>query len=347
MHVVLGTGEQETYRPADFAAFYRRARQRLEAAVAEPRDTYPWKVEHCTICRWWQVCRDRWRDDDHLLLVANIRRAQIERLNAVGIATLEALGETPAGTAVPRIAPTSFEALRHQASLQLAARTGPHRYELLEPAERRGLGLLPEPSPGDLFYDIEGDPWWEPGRGLEYLHGITDAERRFTAVWAHDRDEERRAIEAVIGRFHAALAEHPGMHVYHYGSYDASALKKLTALHGILEDELDELLRREVFIDLLTVTRQALRISYPSYSIKDVRRFFMEASAEVEGGAEALVLYEQWMADARRRGARRRSSSTTRRTASRTSCSATGSSSGVGRRKGSSASRSPGARHPR
>src|SRR5439155_13269347 len=129
------------------------------------------------------------------------------------------------------------------------------------------LELLPPPSAGDLFYDIEGDPFFEPGRGLEYLHGITDAERGFTAIWAHDRAEERRALEQVIRLFHERLVEHPDLHVYHYASYETTVLKRLTAEHGILEDELDELLRREVFVDLYTVTRQALRISYPSYSI--------------------------------------------------------------------------------
>ena len=87
------------------------------------------------------------------------------------------------------------------------------------------------------------------------------------------------------------------MHVYHYASYETAALKRLSAEHGIGEDALDELLRREVFVDLYTVTRQALRISYPSYSIKKVREFFMDASAELEGGEDAIVLYEQWIAE--------------------------------------------------
>jgi hypothetical protein len=30
--------------------------------------------------------------------------------------------------------------------------------------EKRGLGLLPVPSAGDLFYDIEGDPFWGSAR---------------------------------------------------------------------------------------------------------------------------------------------------------------------------------------
>ena len=298
MRVVLGTGEDEWFRPADFAAFYRRARARLEQAIETRADVYPYPVYQCGLCAFKPLCDERWDRDDHLVRVAHIRRDQIERLSAAGISTLEALGDTPPGTAIPHLAEATFEALRHQASLQLAARrTGVARYELLPPAERRGLALLPKPSPGDLFYDIEGDPWFEPGRGLEYLHGITDAEGRFTAIWAHDRDEERRALERVVGRFHEALAAHPDLHVYHYASYEKTALRRLTAEHGVLEDSLDELLRREVFVDLLTVTRQALRSSYPSSSIKKVREFFMDASEELGGGGDAIVEYERWLAE--------------------------------------------------
>jgi uncharacterized protein len=271
---------------------------RLEAAIFERADAYPYPVEHCDVCAFAQLCNERWDADDHLVRVARIRRDQIERLSLAGITTLEGLGDAPPATKVPHMSAATFETLRHQAELQLSARrTGEQRYELLEPLERRGLALLPEPSPGDLFYDIEGDPYWEPGEGLEYLHGITDAERSFTAIWAHDRDEERQALERVIGRFHERLAAYPDMHVYHYASYETSALKRLSAEHGVLEDELDELLRREVFVDLYTVTRQGLRISYSSYSIKKVRVFFMTASEELEGGGDAIVEYERWLSE--------------------------------------------------
>ena len=87
------------------------------------------------------------------------------------------------------------------------------------------------------------------------------------------------------------------MHVYHYAAYETTALKRLVAEHGILEEELDQLLRRETFVDLYTVTRQALRISYPSYSIKKVREFFMEATEELGGGDDAIVAYERWVAE--------------------------------------------------
>jgi len=299
MHVVLGTGVRETFRPADFGAYFRHARSRLLQAIERRPETYPWKVEHCGFCAFSPICNDRWDRDDHLLRVANIRRDQIERLTASGISTLEALGDTLPGTPVPRIAPQTFDTMRHQAELQLwARRNDDHRYDLLPPEEGRGLALLPAPSPGDLFFDIEGDPFYEADRSLEYLFGVTSLqyrEPRFRAIWGYDRAGEKAALEQAIDLFTERLREDPGMHVYHYASYETTALKRLVAEHSTREEELDELLRREVFCDLLAVVRQSLRISYASYSIKKVREFFMEAEAELGGGDDAIVLFERWL----------------------------------------------------
>jgi uncharacterized protein len=58
--------------------------------------------------------------------------------------------------------------------------------------------LLPEPDKGDLFFDFEGDPLWsDDGHewGLEYLFGVLDTADGFHPLWAHDRPQERRALE--------------------------------------------------------------------------------------------------------------------------------------------------------
>ncbi len=88
----------------------------------------------------------------------------------------------------------------------------------------------------------------------------------------------------------------PGMHVYHYAPYEATALKRLMGEHGTREDELDDLLRGEVLVDLYRVTRQALRASVASYSIKDVEELYgFERTAEVSGGSESVVAFEEWL----------------------------------------------------
>ena len=42
----------------------------------------------------------------------------------------------------------------------------------------------------------------------------------------------------------------PDMHVYHYANYEKAALLRLAASHGVCEDEVDDLLRANVLVDL-------------------------------------------------------------------------------------------------
>jgi uncharacterized protein len=96
IHVLLGSGEQASFNPRDFAAYYRRVRSRLERFVADPPPTEPYPVDHCGICDFKPLCDAHWDAVDHLSRVAGLYRTQIERLAAAGITTLAELGWAPA-----------------------------------------------------------------------------------------------------------------------------------------------------------------------------------------------------------------------------------------------------------
>ena len=167
--------------------------------------------------------------------------------------------------------------------------------KLLPPAEERGLALLPRPSEGDVFYDIEGDPFYEAARGLEYLHGVI-ADGEFRAFWARSREEEQRAFEQLVDFLTERLARYPDLHVYHYAHYESAVLRRLAGEYGTREEEVDELLRREVFVDLYRVVAQSLRISHPRYGLKQVETFFMPARTEdVSAGDDSILVFEQWL----------------------------------------------------
>ena len=310
VHVELGTGERETLRTAEFIAFFRRSRERLLAAIADEVSlapttngrptTYPWPVDHCGICDFRHVCRQQWVDDDHLVLVAGLGRLYAERLGADGITTLTQLGETPPETAVERIRPEVFERLRNQAELQLHFnRTGERRVELLPDEEDRGFRLLPPPSEGDVWLDLEGHPFYEPARGLEYLFGWCyreDGEERYEVVWGLDRTGEKAAFEQFVDWVEARRRRYPDLHVYHYAAYERTALRRLMGEHSTRESEIDDWLRRELLVDLYRVVKGALRAGVPSYSIKEIEKLYgFERTAEVAGGDESVVLFEQWL----------------------------------------------------
>ena len=109
-----------------------------------------------------------------------------------------------------------------------------------------GLTRLPEPSPGDVFLDLEGDPFAGEG-GFEYLFGYVyqgaDGKPAYTGGWAFTRADEKKAFEEFVDFVMARWEECPGLHIYHYAPYEPSALKRLMGRYATREDEIDRMLR--------------------------------------------------------------------------------------------------------
>ena len=303
IHVLTGDGERHSLRLSDYAAYYRSLKTRFESFLQQ-RDasTYPDRVQHCSICRWSQVCASRRRADDHLSIVAGMRRDHAHRLQEAGIPTRTALAAIAAPHSVGGIGDVAFARLRHQAELQVrGAGCVPPIYDLLEPVvpdelgPRLGFPALPAPSAGDLYLDLEGDPYALDG-GLEYLFGIVDEAGDYHEVWGHDRLEEKRAFESAVDFIVATRERHPDMHVYHYAPYEPSAFKRLMGAHGTREAELDDLLRGEVFVDLYKMVRHTVRLSTESYSLKAVENLYTHrADGAVMDAGSSIVAYEEFL----------------------------------------------------
>ncbi|MEY8880962.1 TM0106 family RecB-like putative nuclease [Donghicola sp. XS_ASV15] len=290
-HVELGDGSRATLRLADYAAYARRARARLEHFLDAPTPTRPVPCSDCGLCRWSEHCAAQWEAEDSLFRVAGISRAQVAKLEAAGVTTMTALGQRE--DPVRRLAHATLDRLRVQARLQTARKDGPPSYELRPAEDMRGFALLPQPSEGDIFYDIEGDPHVDGG--LEYLHGLWSG-GRFEALWAHDHAAEARALETLLDRFRAQRDAHPMAHIYHYAPYEITALKRLTTKYGIGEDFLDLLLREGRFVDLYAVVRGGLIASEPNYSIKSMETFYDRTrDGEVKTAGGSIVAYERWL----------------------------------------------------
>jgi uncharacterized protein len=305
VHVVLGNGDRVSLRLSEFDAYYRVAKAKLVARLSNGTDgaTYPLPVQHCAVCRWRSTCRDRWVRDDHLTLVAGMTKSQAARLATAGVDTVSALASSAPDLRVRRVSETSLRRLQHQARLQVEARDrpgAPPPFELLEPqGAGLGLELLPEPSPGDLFFDIESDPYAAEG-GLEYLLGVgwlsEPGEFSFEARWAHSPAEEKLAFEALIDFIVERRREFPDMHVYHYAPYEPSALGRLTGRHGTRESEVDQLLRDRVLVDLYRVVRQSMIVGVESYSIKKLEPLYMDGrDADIIDAGSSIMEYERWL----------------------------------------------------
>ena len=91
----------------------------------------------------------------------------------------------------------------------------------------------------------------------------------------------------------ARWEQHPDFHIYHYGAYETTAVKRLMSRYATREDEVDRLLRGRVFVDLHRVVRQGLRASVESYSIKKLEPFYGFARAvDLTTATRALIQVE-------------------------------------------------------
>ncbi|MGH3394287.1 MAG: TM0106 family RecB-like putative nuclease, partial [Streptosporangiaceae bacterium] len=331
MHLALGHGELASFKVGDYAAYERQTRRVLAEFIAAdpghnpPGDPYPEPVEHCAICRWSPLCASRRRRDDDLSLIAGVTADQRRALKAAGVLTRRAFAGR-ADLAGVRAGRAALERAQRQARLQVASEdAGRIDYELLDPERdaagqpvpNRGLLALPEPAAGDLFFDIEGARYYtEDSRefGLQYLFGIVDTADtdaagapRYTQIWSFDRRGEKQAFEELIDFITQRRARHPGLHVYHYNHYEPTSIDHLTELHetrqeavgrlmgrfATREDEVDDLFRRGVFVDLYRVVRQGVRAGVESYSIKRLEPLCgYRRQVELSEATTSLIAFE-------------------------------------------------------
>jgi predicted RecB family nuclease len=284
MHVVLGGGTSpERYSVEQYIAYFRKIKRDFDGAYHSTVSTYPEPTEHCDVCSWYPVCDKRRHSDDHLCLVAGITRNQRKALVSHDVPTVARLAQLDLTTRskIDGIGDAALLRIHQQARLQVEGREQGHLvYELLETTEPdTGLAALPTPSPGDVFLDFEGNRFVFE-HGLEYLTGVLTlqddkgAEPRYEALWSFDLGAEKEAFERFIANVMARWRQHPDMHIYHYASYETTAVKRLAGEHATCVDEVDQLLRAGIFVDLFRIVRQGVRASVESYSIKQLEPLY-------------------------------------------------------------------------
>ena len=321
-HVVApgpgGTDQvRHSYRFQEYSAYFRLMKAKLERAIAighaeleQAVEAEP--VDHCMVCPWWGHCRDWWRETDHLSLVAGITRLQRRELPRCGISTVVALAEVdrPFPFKPDRGSIGSYERVRDQARVQVQTRKEAKLvYEIITPPtggceddyfrshDPVGLARLPEPSAGDIFLDLEGDPL-AVGVGRDYLFGLvyldSHGNEEYRHWWADNPQEERRAFEEVVDLIMERLDSWPNMHVYHYAPYEKTALRRLMGRYATRAEEVDRLLRGKRLVDLYAVVRRGVRVGVERSSIKNLEPLYgFEREVDLRDASRALGRMEQ------------------------------------------------------
>jgi uncharacterized protein len=306
MHLWLGSGVTESLRVEQFRPYWRRLRSQLAHLLDRDDgviDTEPVPCDHCDYCEFNEICDARWRAEDSLVYVANIRAPERNALISNGVRTIVELAGRRAP--VEALHEENLARLQRQASLQVTTRVGASpipAFEIVEPSEDpvfgHGFELMPEPDAGDAFFDFEGHPFWTAQHDLFFLSGLyyqREGAWSYDARWAHDLDQQRIMIKELVEFFAQRRRHFPRMHVYHYNHTERSSLERLT--RGTESEALfTTLVETGLFIDLYVIAKNAVQVGTESYGLKYLERLSgFERRGGIEQGAGAVVEYEEYM----------------------------------------------------
>ena len=260
------------------------------------------KKNYFSLCDLKAVCENEVVHEKHLSHVLGTNKKNIKKLNNAKIQNYNELAKLSPKKEIEGLKNETKIKLINQAQLQIEAeKKGFPIFKINEENRyiKKGFNLLPKPADGDLFFDIESVGDHVVKNKLEYLFGIfykEEGKKIFKPFWAHSRNEEKQSVIDFFSFTKNHFKKYPKAKIYHYASYEITALERLTSLHKVHGVDYDHYLHIERFVDLFRVVKQSIYVSQKSYSIKEIEKYYgFERGGEITKGDVSEDYYIQWM----------------------------------------------------
>jgi predicted RecB family nuclease len=256
----------------------REAIRQITQLAENPQEPRYYKNNHCKVCKYESHCLEKLVAKDDLRLLGSIPAKEVDRLNNKGIFTVNQLSYT-------------FRHRRIRNSLKLEARPN-HALKALALREKKTYVIDPPSLPThpiEVFVDFEG----LPDERFVYLVGmivLQDGSERRESLWADSPGEADRLMQDFL----ASLAGLGDFTMYHYGSFEARALRAFDkrTKHMFFKDVSLVMNRSFNILPLLS-----LNVYPPTYTneLKDIASFLgFHWSNKGLSGAQSVVLRQNW-----------------------------------------------------
>ena len=301
--IVLKDMKKEVVQLNQVYEFFKINKEKYEHFVLnEINKSTPQKCDFCLVCPWLDTCEKIWKDKDDLNQIGGMNKNYSKKLREQKIKTASILSRQDEEKKLEGLRSEISRKLIIQAKLQKEyEKTGKPVFRIYEDNlnKIKGFNLLPRESKCDLFFDIESVPdYVVPGK-LEYLFGfyyIENDKEKFKPIWAHTKKEEKNNVLKFFDFTKKHFEKYPDAKIYHYASYEITALERLTSFHQVNMVEYDHYIILGKFVDLFRVTKQALLVSENSYSIKNLEKFYnFKRSGDLQKGDISQDYYTEWM----------------------------------------------------
>jgi predicted RecB family nuclease len=270
-----------TVNTASLASEVRRFVEKISMLLADPSPPGLVLNRHCAECEFRVRCRHKAHEIDDLSLLFGMGENERSRHRSKGIFTVTQLSYTFRPRRTPK---------------RLKAPVKPHNFALQALAIREntvyvnGTPELPY-CQSQIYLDIEG----LPSRAFYYLIGalvIADGQETFHSFWANTESGQA----AIFVQFAEMVSKLPDFRIFHYGDYDATAIKRTAkGLSETWQERFDTILERRV--NVLSAVHS--HVYFPTYSnsLKDLGRQF-NAYPDTIGptGLESIVWRSKWEA---------------------------------------------------
>lgn len=292
LHLITGTGVVENFRLEEYYGYFKTIEKDFVRFLNNfDINSPPRACDYQNYGNWSEKAQSELLLEDNLKLIATLTVNQRKKLNSAGILTTKDFREKSIDPKNVKLSEAVYERLKIQAQLQFESQN------LSKPKFLISKNIeLPPPTLEDLFFDMEGYPLYGKN-GLEYLFGVTDTKGIFYDFWAHNEEEEKKAFENFIDFAFKKYKRNPKMHIYHYASYEVTAMRKLSTMYATKEYEVDTLLKFQVFVDLYKVVKKSLIVGGENYSIKTIEKCYRpKRQTEVATAGDSVIAYAEWLA---------------------------------------------------
>ncbi len=238
------------------------------------------KIKHCQICEFKNLCLSKLRERDDLSLLGGMGKKQISKLNNKGIFTVNQLSYT-------------YRPKRRKKKVVIPDRIV-HSLKALALREKKTFVLdnpiFPD-SEWDVYLDMEG----LTGENFWYLIGLLGinqktGERIERSFWADTQEDTKN----ILKQFSNTISALNNFTVFHYGSYEMQALKKINKqLNGDYDELLTTILKNNV--NLLPFFTSSLYPPTYTNGLKDIASYIgFVWSDRCASGLQSIVWRQKW-----------------------------------------------------
>ncbi len=257
-------------------------------------------------CDYPDLCEAERVRLDELSQLYIYNHTHLQALRAAGLDTVTKVAESAAGIDVPKLDAEYVEKYQAWAKIIcLEKRSGVAQYQVVVKPSQSAVPL-PQPSEGDLFFDLEWFDAVNADSSLHYLFGYSDRVGDFQYLLAENAQQEKQRLIEFVTLALARIEQHPSAHVFHISTPEQSKLRSMAKRHGVMQTEVENLLPS--MFDLLETARASIVVGAGGFGIKKLERYYnpqtetkaegalaFSRDTETTDGASSMLQYQSYL----------------------------------------------------